>query len=102
MPRKPVKVIKPQLRAICAAFSAGHRVIVTPQGPRRERLVFGAQALQRAMSAMGVKHARAADVLAWMNTRGLVAQHGPKVVLLTDKGAHVTDRACAVLVRRKR
>jgi hypothetical protein len=102
MPRKPAKVVKPPLPAICAAFSAGHRISITAQGPRRERLMFSAQALQKAMAAMGAKRARATDVLAWMSARGLVAPTSGRAVLLTDKGAHVTDRACSVLARRRR
>lgn len=105
MPRKPKvagKPSKPPLAAICAAFGAGYKVRLGPNGPVREPQQFSGAYLKRAMAALGVsRNTKAADVLQWMQARGLVEQRGASYVM-TSKGGHVTDRACTVMAKRNR
>jgi hypothetical protein len=103
MARKAVRASKPPLAAICAAFVAGHRVSFTAQGPTREREPFTERQFKIAMGAMSAKRTQSTEVLNWMQARGMVDQHRPGYAfMLTRKGAHVTDRACSVLARRRR
>ena len=104
MPRKPKvvkKPAKPPLSAICAGFTTGHTIRLTPKGPERERKPFSDRDFRVVAAVMGVRSNQTAKAaLGWMMSRNLVQQRGPGCYVLTAKGAHVTDRACTVMARK--